>query len=77
MCLDLDDFLPLYTIGLSSHECQRPQRRIAKETYLQHLETDMQQQDTPLDMSGAGAMDSMSAVGSSGQQGCVEIMQLR
>ena len=45
--------------------------------YLQYLETDMQQQDAPLDTSGAGAVDSMSAVGLSGWRGRVEIAQLK
>ena len=77
LCLDFVKFSPLYMINLSSHEFQRPQKGIAKRTHLQHLEIDMQQQDAPLDTSSAGARDSMLAVGLSGQQGHVEIMQLK
>jgi len=58
------------------HECQRQQGRIANETHLKHPATSLEHQSTPLDSSGAGAMDSISAVGSSGHGRRVKDMQI-
>ena len=67
----------LFTIGLSSRKCQRPQEHIAEGTYLEHSEIYWGQQIPSLDTSGAGAMDSRSAVGSPGCRGHINIMQIR
>ena len=55
--LDLDEisqFAPAHAI------CQRPWKIMAKWAHPQHLVTE----DAPLDVSGAGARDSIKAVGS-------------
>ena len=65
------------TIGLSSRKFQRLRERIAEETYLERPETYWGQQIPSLDASGAGAVDSRSAVDSSGRRGRVETMQIR
>jgi len=59
------------------HECQRQQGRIANETHLKHLATSLEHQSTSLDTSGAGAVDSILAVGSSGHGRRVKDMQLK
>jgi len=73
VCLDFVDFSPLFTIGLISRKCQRLQQGIAEVTYLKHLATYWSLRTPSLDTSGAGAVDSRSAVGLSGHQGRVEI----
>ena len=70
-------FFALFTIGLSSHKCQRVLARIADGTYPEHPETYLGRQISSLDTSGAGAVDSRSAVGSSGRRGRVEIIQIK
>ena len=45
--------------------------------HLQHRRVDLQQQGAPQDKSVAGAMGSMSAVGSSDRWGCVEITHVK
>jgi len=44
--------------------CQRPCERMAKRMHLQHLATEVWLQDSPLDMSDAGAVATGTAVGS-------------
>jgi len=58
------------------HKFQRQQGRIANETHLKHPVTSLEHQSTSLDMSGAGAVDSISAVGSSGHGRHIKDMQL-
>ena len=67
----------LFIIGLSSHKCQRLRERIAEGKYLEHPEIYWGQQIPSLDTSGAGAVDSRSAVGWSGRRRRVEIMQIK
>ena len=80
LCLfGLNQIFTLFTctIGLSSCKFQRLQEQIAEETYLGHPETYWRQQNPSLDASGAGTVDSRSAVGSSSRRGRVEIIQIK
>jgi hypothetical protein len=74
VCLDLDKISPLihnYT------NAERQRGGIANKTHLKHPATSLEHQSTSLDMSSAGAVDSISAVGSSGHGRCVKDMQLK
>ena len=56
-----------FSQSVSVHtKCQRLWEQIAEGTYLEHQETYWEQQIPSLDVSGAGTMDSRSAVGLSG-----------
>ena len=71
----LSQIFAFFTIGLSSRKCQRLWERIAEGTYMEHPETYWEQQ-IPY-ASGAGTVDSRSAVGSSGHRGRIEIIQIK
>ena|ERR1700679_2237846 len=65
-----------FTISPSLHQCRRAGEIIPKLTHLRHPSTGLERQNTSLDTSGAGAVDSISAVGSSGHRKCVNVMHI-